>query len=803
MMDHLIFTDLSRDINALLQIAPSKQLVVDVLNACKRCNLISANISYHIELPAWLKRAYLICWQVENNTNCTDVMFQSLETEVQNATYVEMSHIIVGLRNHRLARKCASVSDKHTFHRKSENYLKLATNLWKSKKTALIDNCSETIVRSFQRGFMEHEANKESTMNTSRLDLVTNLASTSKCKLYTRNLSIDEEVVNKSLIYSRSINWCKGNYTRNKRNDARICISGLVDIAVYFIVKENTCNRTHVQLYKEWPGVSPTVNISWFVAKAYLANFYYTTQHDVSQTIATCDDIIVTFKMSRENRLFAELTIPVVLSTEYAAIYDKKIQEMLGFYSLCAHIIDASLGCSVYLGVCPVQFSLYVKVCATGAGTLSKGAQQYIDHLSRCQCDANVNNGVLCMSSALQNWKIDMQAIQRRDAAIYGSEDFKQANKNVVSHTDCDNQLDSQMSKTEDKKKTCGSKTFKPDSKSNSKSKFKSDSDSDSGPDTDNNSAPVRAIIDIHAPLRANVIITTAEVNIIITLVDVVDIHVIVSETMVEVNDNPLKGIVAPVNESPDKVPDSTTDVIDTVVELTHVHIEEGIDKSVNLTDTHVEMTDSPPKGIDTFVNVTDTSLSCTDTPTEVNDTPPEVNDATLDWFHITMEDSFGSAGLILSDALVNIIKILADRLRRDIVSNKFREIHKPEKPFNSPMKLIHTYRELINSSAITMSSLIQNSEKMMCEDLTNLKYLILNTQDLEQIINIVSTLNHFTDSYTYSLLNSCTIEKNTTQIKFLILLNTENFTPLIFLIFLNISNFKNQLQETNFANII
>jgi len=41
-------------------------------------------------------------------------------------------------------------------------------------------------------------------------------------------------------------------------------------------------------LYKEWPG--PAVNISWFVAKAYLANLYYTAQRDVGLIIKTCDD---------------------------------------------------------------------------------------------------------------------------------------------------------------------------------------------------------------------------------------------------------------------------------------------------------------------------------------------------------------------------------------------------------------------------------------------------------------------------------------------------------------------------------
>ena len=47
-----------------------------------------------------------------------------------------------------------------------------------------------------------------------------------------------------------------------------------------------------------------------------------------------------------------------------ANIYDKEIQSMLGFYSLCSYVLDKCSNRSVYLGVCPEQFALYLKLRA-------------------------------------------------------------------------------------------------------------------------------------------------------------------------------------------------------------------------------------------------------------------------------------------------------------------------------------------------------------------------------------------------------------------------------------------------------
>ena len=64
------------------------------------------------------------------------------------------------------------------------------------------------------------------------------------------------------------------------------------------------------------------------------------------------------------NELAAEFIFPVVLSTQWTSIYDKEIQKLLGFYSLRSYVLDTSSSRSLYLGVCPVQFAVYLRLRA-------------------------------------------------------------------------------------------------------------------------------------------------------------------------------------------------------------------------------------------------------------------------------------------------------------------------------------------------------------------------------------------------------------------------------------------------------
>jgi len=62
MMDHLIDTDLSYEIDALQKASQSYQLICDILNTCRLHEFRSSNIAslMRIESPSWVKRAFVI-----------------------------------------------------------------------------------------------------------------------------------------------------------------------------------------------------------------------------------------------------------------------------------------------------------------------------------------------------------------------------------------------------------------------------------------------------------------------------------------------------------------------------------------------------------------------------------------------------------------------------------------------------------------------------------------------------------------------------------------------------------------------
>jgi len=96
------------------------------------------------------------------------------------------------------------------------------------------------------------------------------------------------------------------------------------------------------------------------------------------------------------NSRFAERAFPVQLSTQWTEIYDNDIQELLGFHSLCTYIMTQGNRRAVCLGVCLVQFALYLKLCIDVKALGCNGVialNKYIEHQRVCQCDNKVNNG--------------------------------------------------------------------------------------------------------------------------------------------------------------------------------------------------------------------------------------------------------------------------------------------------------------------------------------------------------------------------------------------------------------------------
>ena len=216
--------------------------------------------------------------------------------------------------------------------------------------------------------------------------------------------SMEGYIQQKRLLYSQSV--AKDEEIRDNYLNTKIYENRILSIRIKRRAQLSTFTYKDVTFYKEWPGRSPTVNISWFIAKTYLSNFYYTTQCDAGLTMKACDDIIDVYRQSESNQLFAEETFPFVLSTYWSSIYDKEIQELLGFYSLFFYVLDKSSNRSEYFDVCPVQFALYLRLRAvTDTGFSNKRSneiyvEEYSEHLGICKCKFRNNTGGLVLVQA-------------------------------------------------------------------------------------------------------------------------------------------------------------------------------------------------------------------------------------------------------------------------------------------------------------------------------------------------------------------------------------------------------------------
>jgi len=422
MMDHLIDTDLSYEIDALRRSLQSHQPNIDIRYTCWLNEILSANTVYHITSPAWIKRAFLIYRRVNNDhDNFKDLFGTELTPAFKNALYVELSDIYGGLCFQQKSVSWVNVSDKHIYFLKSEMHLLRAINLCESYERDEMNNCPWRMYYLLVNDFRLYDPDLSTefdvlceTNETSRIVEVPGDTNDHHSIEINRDNFMPEAGKQNSL-YDRNDepfeekhkNEKDINLIENSSYEGRsrpICIKVRmitnVNISAFTDTKMDTFTDIKEKVFREWPGFSPTVNISWFIAKAYLANLYYTTQRDVSLTIKTCDDIINVYWQSKMNRRFAEKIFPVVLSTQWTSIYDKEIQELLGFYSLSSYVFDKCSSRSVYLGVCPVQFAHYVKVRSATEHTFSDAILDFDTHIKECVCDKNVNNGTIAVTKA-------------------------------------------------------------------------------------------------------------------------------------------------------------------------------------------------------------------------------------------------------------------------------------------------------------------------------------------------------------------------------------------------------------------
>jgi len=86
MMDHLIDTDLSHNINDLRKALASVQLIREVIDTCWVHDRFSDNRTCPIEAPAWINRAFVFYDCIENGEdNFSNSLKMDLSKDVVNA----------------------------------------------------------------------------------------------------------------------------------------------------------------------------------------------------------------------------------------------------------------------------------------------------------------------------------------------------------------------------------------------------------------------------------------------------------------------------------------------------------------------------------------------------------------------------------------------------------------------------------------------------------------------------------------------------------------------------------------------
>jgi len=129
-----------------------------------------------------------------------------------------------------------------------------------------------------------------------------------------------------------------------------------------------------------------------FICVAYLANFYYVTKSDYERSrrlcrklfecIAHCcyEGILDNIMISRGNIAIAELSFPVLLSTEWLDLFDEDIQTVVGFVMLYGFHANDHNCCSDAIKICPVLFLHYINAqCEMHLGTEGKSLKKALN----------------------------------------------------------------------------------------------------------------------------------------------------------------------------------------------------------------------------------------------------------------------------------------------------------------------------------------------------------------------------------------------------------------------------------------
>ena len=147
----------------------------------------------------------------------------------------------------------------------------LSINLCDSKKGNVIYSCNEEFVETLTLFLMSCDTyNGCIETNAHNVELHGKHDSTDD-----KQNSMGKFIQQKRLLYSHSV--ARDEEIRDNYWNTRIHENRIISIHRECRAQLSTYTYKDVIFLKEWPGRSPTINTSWFIAKAYLANLYYTT----------------------------------------------------------------------------------------------------------------------------------------------------------------------------------------------------------------------------------------------------------------------------------------------------------------------------------------------------------------------------------------------------------------------------------------------------------------------------------------------------------------------------------------------
>jgi len=385
MMKHLTNTEILNDVISIFRILdPGNDRIRTELIRSESNETLCSQQNYQLEMPAWLYRFVLMLDYILNSACRTDALPNRIATsEIESVVGEEVFELCLGLN----AQKEAAVSATGAGVRcqgfaNAKQHLERATHFLESSKPVFINFTEESHPMSLIWVVkMIIEINNKELPNVSAADLTglhpkflarAKRFNSLNCYKMTRD--------HKYLVYSRNLDEVQSDCL-SVNNDA---------MARWYAVFTNK-KRTFAfeGRFQHFPGLTPNVGLSWFVAKAFL-QISHTPLNEITRQ--SCNYATKSLKsITIQHRWMSDygITLPVPLTTELTAVYDSEIQQLLGFLSLGEFVCNAAGSRSVKLGVCPAQFAMYLK-CRSAADqttfcSSSSECKEFLEHRRTCK----------------------------------------------------------------------------------------------------------------------------------------------------------------------------------------------------------------------------------------------------------------------------------------------------------------------------------------------------------------------------------------------------------------------------------